>query len=884
MFEYLTGGQCYKCGGKVKYPDGGMTQPESPEDQMMMQQQMMGAPQQQQKRSPDVLDAYAMQLMEFIMEQMSKGASEDLLKKMLLESGIEQTDAEELIDVAKSKLEAENSNGEYERIMQQQMAQQAQQGQMMQAPMGQPNEMEQARYGGSMGSKKLKRFVNAGETNTKYNDTQNGPPDENDEWIRKMMEFEKRKGGYKNGKAISLDNYGYNDWQVLGHKNEPTSTEDAIDYFKKDFLPKVSQYPMGMREAAGDFLYNTGQDPRLYMLDQYVREFEPSMKDGLPNRTDYKVGEKYYNDFDKVYSNYESKISQLPVEKRIELLNKGRKFYYENTVPKGSTWDISKQGPYPAYEATWKDRLNPNYDISQEEIDAYSSDEQMDAAKSSNLNTANIDDIIQESQSTPNGSTITKFTPEQTARIKAERERRAKQKTQKPASTQSTTQTTNNQTSTSPASPKPVTSKLPPPFASDIQGLQGDGSPYAEYQNPMTVEEDPAEKYKFEPKPQPEDDDVVVPGSETQSTTSNVEALEPSMQPDPEAVRQLNPAYYQEVTRKNSYKDLAATKGNKALYGLSKFSSPEVALGAKAAGDFLGLGGIEALAGLAGVIGNAGLAVKTAIAQPRATETSTYDKDGQLINTEKEVTNGAIRKRKIAQDGGEWNPFVDNRRKLRVNMALYVGGGTALQGESTPYPFEQWMRVKGYPMTPGYKNNPQYQNDYGLYVEGFSEDPPPPKGGAPKPPAPPAGPKPPTTTVPPDPRQETYSATVDENPNRELALGTLTGLNMISSGTGKIAAERQQEAMQPIIQNAGNTMEAFSVFNPVDNAYGSWTPNAGPGENYKPSRTGATQAWQTTTIGKRGGQVKYEKGGTYTVTPEELMRIISMGGEVEFLD
>jgi hypothetical protein len=89
-------------------------------------------------------------------------------------------------------------------------------------------------------------------------------------------------------------------------------------------------------------------------------------------------------------------------------------------------------------------------------------------------------------------------------------------------------------------------------------------------------------------------------------------------------------------------------------------------------------------------------------------------------------------------------------------------------------------------------------------------------------------------------------------------------------------------------QSAGNTMDPvgqpFMVFNPVDNSYGSWNPNAGPGENYKTSRTGATQAWQTTTIGRTGGQMKYKQGGTYTVTAEELMKIISMGGEVEFLD
>jgi hypothetical protein len=58
MLEYMTGGQCYKCGGKVRYPDGGenmqgqeaMPQGQSPVASMGMQQP---------QRQPSTIDANA---------------------------------------------------------------------------------------------------------------------------------------------------------------------------------------------------------------------------------------------------------------------------------------------------------------------------------------------------------------------------------------------------------------------------------------------------------------------------------------------------------------------------------------------------------------------------------------------------------------------------------------------------------------------------------------------------------------------------------------------------------------------------------------------------------------------------------------------------------
>ena len=898
MFEYLTGGQCYKCGGQ-KYADGGMAQPGSPEEQMMMQQQMMqqqsmGAPQQQQKRSPTVMDAYAEQLMEYIMEQMSKGTSEELLKKMLEQSGIDTSDADGLIEMAKEKLEVENSSSQYQALMQQQMAQQAQQGKMMQAPMGNPEEgnpeeMEQARYGGNMNGKRLKRFVLAGENNTKYNDTQNGPPDENDAWIRKMMENEFAKGGYDKGtgKSIGLSNWGYNapkgyyydvkdktykqkntnnllngtgDW-----KDKPKSIEDAISLYKKEYLPDVINYPLDLRKQLGDYSYNSGRSINDLLL---LASGKITLDQINSTQT-----------FDKEWASNQSEIEKLYSDP--DFLNKVIKARHDVAKTTGSYVDpndntkkihYSLNNPNPAYDATWKNRIDLQT-----------------PPKSSN--TANPSATKKETMSIDVNDAMNDIEGREGHYIQ-----------NKPITT--STDTPNKTITSNEANALPNATSNP---AYNWSSMPSSGTSYtAPGEAPIMMkdytdtQENDLEKIKFEPRPiepQPGDDDVVVPGNERQLSESNIEVLDPkhkeSMRVDPEAVRQLNPAYYQEITRKNSYKDLKATPGNKMLYGLSKFSSPEVTMASKAAGDFLGLGGIEALTGLAGFIGNVGLAAKTAIAQPRSTETSYYDKDGALINTEKTHSSGFSRNKTVSRDGGEWNPFVDNRRKLRVNMALYGGGGP-IEGETIPYSKEVWGGKTGNTLLPDRRNEQQINDKYLEYVNGF---PPPSEPPAAPPAGPPAakgpGPKNPqgNAPLPPDPtseKQQTYEQVIDQNPNRELTLGAYTGLQSIASGTGKIVAERAQEQMMKNAQSAGNTMDPvgqpFMVFNPVDNSYGSWNPNAGPGENYKASRTGATQAWQTTTIGRTGGQMKYKQGGTYTVTAEELMKIISMGGEVEFLD
>jgi hypothetical protein len=183
-----------------------------------------------------------------------------------------------------------------------------------------------------------------------------------DDWIRKLLEYEVTKGSASGG---VLENWGYNsripldrNGKFINPINPATgkqwTIDDAIGFFKQDYLPQLSQYPMGLRERIGDFTYNTGRDYRTYMLDQYLKSIG---QPGVPNRSEYNVDTKkpewtpaLKKSLDDLWDTYKDKINALPLDQQVSLLDKGRDTYYQ------SINQINGK-PNPAYDATWKGRL-----------------------------------------------------------------------------------------------------------------------------------------------------------------------------------------------------------------------------------------------------------------------------------------------------------------------------------------------------------------------------------------------------------------------------------------------------------------------------------------------------------------------------------------------
>jgi hypothetical protein len=192
-------------------------------------------------------------------------------------------------------------------------------------------------------------------------------PDSNDNsWINKIFEYEASKGS---AQGTGLSNFGYNNprgfkkdlksglytdtkgnlYNGTGKWTAPKTMGEAVNQFTKEYLPDLTGYTPGMKERAGDFLYNTGEDARLYQLDQYVRKYE-NMPNGLENRGQYRANGPKANEFNNLYGQYQSKIDALPMEERIGLMDAGRDYYYKNIN------NVNGQ-PSAAYNATWKPRV-----------------------------------------------------------------------------------------------------------------------------------------------------------------------------------------------------------------------------------------------------------------------------------------------------------------------------------------------------------------------------------------------------------------------------------------------------------------------------------------------------------------------------------------------
>jgi len=134
----------------------------------------------------------------------------------------------------------------------------------------------------------------------------------------------------------------------FGNPNlKPGATQkDAVDWYMINTLPLVDgKYQSAMEtSAAGDLAYNAGRDARVYMLDQYLKRYKGDAK-GLPGRglfnKDIKSDDwknKKGPEFEAIWAQYKDEIEALPEQKRRELINNGRDYYYKNTFyDKGGT-------------------------------------------------------------------------------------------------------------------------------------------------------------------------------------------------------------------------------------------------------------------------------------------------------------------------------------------------------------------------------------------------------------------------------------------------------------------------------------------------------------------------------------------------------------------
>ena len=213
--------------------------------------------------------------------------------------------------------------------------------------------------------------LRSGNTNTPTNDPpSNNPPSSNvdysylDPILNTMFDFEQTSGGFDKttGKAYGLSNLGANRYTSLKTTDpdyldpkDPNFRANLTERVKRDYGSSLQGFDQSLQPAMLDFAYNTGRDPRIYLLDQYIKSQGNTA--GLDNRGTYKDAMKDFSwtdanlqkNFDQVYGDNAAAISALPVEDQIKLMNQGRQFYYNNI-------NMVNNQPNPAAAATWLQR------------------------------------------------------------------------------------------------------------------------------------------------------------------------------------------------------------------------------------------------------------------------------------------------------------------------------------------------------------------------------------------------------------------------------------------------------------------------------------------------------------------------------------------------
>lgn len=300
-----------------------------------------------------------------------------------------------------------------------------------------------------------------------------------------------------------------------------------------------------------------------------------------------------------------------------------------------------------------------------------------------------------------------------------------------------------------------------------------------------------------------------------------------------------NPAMYDafknqktiKVTDRNKISNLDNNGFNRSMAFMSGLSNPNSGL--NNIPDAGGFGaGLKFLAGAAGALGSAYLGTAKFLAPNKE----------RVYSADKPMP-------KAYEEGGEWNPFEDNRPKLTAYMPAYDDGGDVTytgqtkEKEKTPLPFESWAATKE-------GQEQRTWQAYQDYVKNFKIT------GAPK------------------------VTQRGDNDSKVVAQNMLSGMQMMADSSKYFSEQDRIKEMEDRRRDAGNTMEAASVVNNPNPFGGGYTVN-----NNLANKGVSMQASDFdlgTTMARYGGM--YKEGGSYTVSPEELQMIMALGGDVEFLD
>lgn len=965
MLEYMTGGQCYKCGGKVRYADGGENmQGEQPMDQ---QSSIANVGMQQPQRQPSTIDASAKQLMTFLLAQLQKGTSESILKKTLMDSGLKSEQATELLEVAKEEFNRSIKEGDYptsaEEEQMQMMARQQQMAQQ-QMMMGQPGanagmdpsmmamnqqtdqsqladaEM-QARFGGSM--KKLRRMNMGGTCPEGYiwNDIAgNCMPSSTTSSINAAGNGPVNIGGnapVTQQQAIQQSNIT-NQNTIAQAKAQDKQRNAELGYYDQllnaGATNRTTQFNNRMTAMGGlhDAMLQ-GKLPWQQPTTPVSTTTQPQVNQGVTQDEGANAmarfggltrfvngGLKKYGpgggfnpmEIKEYISNLQSKAT-MPVA---DPNNIGRPQGYGPGIAGGSSANLPQ--------------INQFIKGMQDKM-TMAMPEKNNNATNNNNNNNNTDAAPIDPRLT-NSPYIVRTDKNKIANLDNNWVNKALAVGSNLGSAQTLGATgafgpylqmllgATGAVSSAALGAKKI-------FAGDKRTVYDDKGNVFEYGNKRSFRragrDDSSDQSNQQNNNQQQDDQDKDKYSDLSwgqrrairrgenAIARNDKRLQERLAEDPNYLDTpkegeivayedgnvfdrsrdagnyeggQNPDMYKQSywdTKKKDYQDLDDAAYSEK-YGSSKADdSDESGTGPLMPPDYNNLGKTVRDAEGNWFIDknpNDPSQGRYMIPDKKRPSEAGYDRwksddpnnpaSGSWWNNQKESAMTIPSQ----QEGGEWNPFVDNRRKLRIGMQMYNTGGR-VDNESFPYTQAEWAQKKGKPLP----LSQQDVADYDTYVKNFN------------------------VTTPQINTTNNANNALSNNPNANMvdtkkitvetgdplgarvAQNLYSGLSGWNAGLEEIQGRNRINEIAQKRQQFGNSME-YAAVNPW-NQSGTIMANETQGSNIQvdSKQQGATQDFQTTLNAKFGGSL-YRRGGTYMVSPQELQAIIAMGGEVEFLD
>lgn len=155
--------------------------------------------------------------------------------------------------------------------------------------------------------------------------------DPDSKWILTILNYESCCGSEF---GTGLAHWGFT--SKYYNNNRPQSIEQAIEFFKRDFLGAAKPFPLGVRERVADFYFNSGKQPKVLLL--------------------------YANKNISLESLRKNKLSVSLWEKnKIEILNKCTSADFiaaiDNAKIEYYKW-VSEKQKNKAFSLTWEKRVN----------------------------------------------------------------------------------------------------------------------------------------------------------------------------------------------------------------------------------------------------------------------------------------------------------------------------------------------------------------------------------------------------------------------------------------------------------------------------------------------------------------------------------------------